>query len=61
MALWLNSRPLLLASKSTARRALLEGAGIPVEIEPADVDERGIEERAGLGDPGKVAGVGGGV
>ena len=47
MPLWLAAEPLVLASKSAARRALLEGAGMPIEIEPADIDERGIEERAG--------------
>ena len=47
MPLWLAGRPLVLASKSAARRALLEAAGIPVEIEPADIDERGVEARAG--------------
>jgi len=57
MALWLGLQPLLLASKSTARRALLEGAGIPVEIVPADIDERGIEAQAGLKGPGEVAGL----
>jgi septum formation protein len=55
MALWLAPRPLLLASKSTARRVMLEAAGIPVEIEPADIDERGIEARAGISDPGQAA------
>lgn len=55
MALWLGSQPLLLASKSAARRALLEAAGVPIEIEPADIDERGIEARAGLTDPGQAA------
>ncbi len=55
MALWLATQSLMLASKSAARRAVLESAGIPVEIEPADVDERGIEERAGLSDPCTVA------
>ncbi|CAN0476917.1 unnamed protein product, partial [Phaeothamnion confervicola] len=48
-------RPLVLASKSAARRAVLEGAGLPVEIAPADVDERGIEERAGVSDPAAAA------
>ena len=55
MPLWLDSRPLVLASKSASRRALLEAAGIPVEIHPADVDERGIEASAGRDDPGEVA------
>jgi len=50
MSLWLAARPLVLASKSAARRALLEAAGVPVEIEPADIDERAVEARAGLDD-----------
>jgi septum formation protein len=55
MTLWLAEHPLLVASKSAARRALLEGAGVPIEIEPADIDERGIEARAGVEDPGSAA------
>lgn len=55
MALWLDPRPLVLASKSAARRALLEAAGIPIEIEPADVDERGVEARAGVSAPAEAA------
>src|SRR3569833_256853 len=50
MPLWLAAHPLVLASKSAARRALLEAAGIPLEIEPADIDERAVEARAGAGD-----------
>jgi septum formation protein len=55
MSLWLAARPLMLASKSAARRALLEAAGIPVEIEPANIDERAVEARAGFEDGEKVA------
>jgi septum formation protein len=55
MSLWLADRPLLLASKSTGRRLLLQGAGIPIEVLAADIDERAIEAKAGLGDPGEVA------
>lgn len=44
MSLW-KAGPLVLASKSEARRALLEAAGIPVVIDPADIDERGMEAR----------------
>lgn len=55
MSLWLGSAPLVLASRSRARKALLEAAGIPVEINAADVDERRIEAQAGLCDPGEIA------
>jgi septum formation protein len=48
MPLWLAAHPLVLASKSEARRALLEAAGIPIEIDPADIDERAVEARADL-------------
>ena len=40
------SEPVILASKSAARRALLEGAGVPVEISVAGVDEDAV--KAGL-------------
>ena len=36
--------PIVLASKSASRRALLAGAGLPFEVEPADIDERGVEQ-----------------
>jgi septum formation protein len=55
-AFWLESRPLLLASKSEGRRLALSQAAIPFEIAPAEVDERAIEAqviRAG-GDPDAV-------
>ena len=47
MSLWLAAQPLVLASKSAARRAIIEAAGIPLEIVAADIDERGVEARAG--------------
>lgn len=55
MSLWLAEAPLVLASKSASRRALLQGAGIPIEVLAADIDERGVEVKAGLADPGAVA------
>jgi septum formation protein len=55
MALWLAARKLVLASKSESRRAILESAGIPIDIVPADIDERAIESRAGNSDPGDIA------
>jgi septum formation protein len=41
--LWLGKAPLVLASKSPARRALLEGAGLPFETVAAEIDERAVE------------------
>lgn len=55
MGLWIAAEPLVLASKSTARRALLAGAGIAVEILPADIDERGIEAKAPAQEAGAAA------
>jgi septum formation protein len=53
--LWLAEEPLVLASRSESRRAVLAGAGIAVEILPADIDERGIETQAGRKPPGEIA------
>jgi septum formation protein len=44
--LWLAPQPLVLASRSSARRVMLEAAGIPIELAAADVDERAVEARA---------------
>jgi septum formation protein len=55
MALWLANRPLVLASSSTARQAILRDAGIRVEVDPADIDERLIEERADPAGAGEIA------
>jgi len=46
MSLWLLPDPLVLASSSAIRRAVLEAAGIPVEVRPAELDERVIEGQA---------------
>lgn len=57
MALWRADQPLVLASKSGSRRALLEAAGIPIEVCPADIDERAVEAagaRSGAGDVAKL-------
>jgi septum formation protein len=54
MSLWLAAEPLVLASQSKVRRALLEAAGIPVEARPAHLDERAIEQQV-TGGPGDVA------
>jgi septum formation protein len=55
MPLWLAAAPLVLASRSVVRRTLLEAAGIPVEICPADIDERGVEAGAPLQAPVAIA------
>jgi len=47
MSLWLAPEPLLLASRSAARRAMIEAAGIPVDIAATDIDERAVEASAG--------------
>ena len=54
MSLWLSDQPLVLASQSRVRRAVLEAAGIPVEARPAHLDERAIEQGV-TGGPGDVA------
>lgn len=43
--LWAAEAPLALASKSSARRALLEAVGLRAEVVAADVDERAFEAR----------------
>lgn len=53
--LWRERQPLILASQSAPRRSLLVNAGIDVEAIPADIDERAIQQRSGLTDPGGIA------
>jgi septum formation protein len=55
MPLWLAARPLVLASKSAIRRTMLADAGIPVEVAPADIDERTLENGATTRDAGEIA------
>jgi septum formation protein len=55
MTLWLAPQPLILASRSRARQAVLANAGIPFEAIPADIDERRIAQSSGLSSPGEVA------
>lgn len=55
MPLWLAGRPLLLASKSKVRRSLLIAAGVPVEVRPAELDERVVETDARTEEPNGVA------
>jgi septum formation protein len=55
MPLWLAANPLLLASRSSVRRSLLTAAGVPIEVQPADLDERGLEAGAATLSPGATA------
>jgi septum formation protein len=55
MTLWLGKEPLVLASQSKARQALLANAGIEFESDPADIDERAIQASSGLSVPGDIA------
>jgi septum formation protein len=57
MALWLAAEPLVLASRSSARRALLQAAGLPVEVWPAEIDERATESALAGGGAGAVAAI----
>jgi septum formation protein len=55
MSIWRGKHPLILASQSRARQALLANAGIAFDAIPADIDERGIQRTSGLSAPGDVA------
>jgi septum formation protein len=41
--LWIEPWPLVLASASAPRAEMLRAAGIPIEVVPADLDERRLE------------------
>jgi septum formation protein len=55
MTIWRGQSPLVLASQSRARQALLGNAGIAFEAMPADIDERAIQQTSGLLKPGEIA------
>lgn len=55
MTVWLGSQPLILASQSLARQALLLNAGIPFDPIPAGIDERAVQHACGLTTPGEIA------
>ena len=46
MPFWLSPDPLILASRSKVRQRLLAAAGIPIDVRPADLDERELEARS---------------
>jgi septum formation protein len=55
MSLWRGPYPLILASQSRARKALLANAGISFETAPAHIDERSIQQGSGLSSACKIA------
>jgi septum formation protein len=56
MQFWSAPSPLILASKSLARRTMLSAAGIPIEIVQAQIDERAVERTLGeKRDPDQLA------
>ena len=55
MTFWREKYPLVLASQSHARQALLAGAGIGFEAVPAEIDERAVQRASGLSAAGEIA------
>jgi septum formation protein len=55
MSLWRGKDPLILASQSRARRALLANAGIEFEAVAAEIDERAVQQASSLSAPGDIA------
>ncbi|ASJ89839.1 Maf family nucleotide pyrophosphatase [Porphyrobacter sp. CACIAM 03H1] len=49
------TKPLILASKSASRRAMLDAAGVGYESVPADIDERAVEAGLAGASPAEVA------
>jgi len=55
MSLWRGTYPLILASQSRARQALLANAGIEFEAVAAEIDERTVQQASSLSGPGDIA------
>jgi septum formation protein len=55
MSLWRGKDPLILASQSRARQALLANAGIEFEAVAAEIDERAVQQASSLSAPGDIA------
>jgi len=55
MTLWRADQPLVLASQSASRQALLHNAGLPFDAIPSVIDERAIQAGSGLHSPGEIA------
>jgi septum formation protein len=54
MTIWRGTKPLVLASQSSARQMLLANAGIAFEAIPAGLDERAIELASALSAPEEI-------
>jgi septum formation protein len=55
MTLWRGKHPLVLASQSLTRQALLANAGLDFEAVAAELDERAVQQASGLLAPGDIA------
>ncbi|MEH6951948.1 Maf family protein [Nitrobacter sp. NHB1] len=55
MAVWREPKPLILASQSRVRQALLANAGLSFETIPAAIDERAVERSCGLTTGAEIA------
>jgi len=55
MTFWRGDAPLILASRSHARKMLLANAGLDFEAIPADIDERELQEASKLSSPRDIA------
>jgi septum formation protein len=55
MTMWRGTKPLILASQSPARQALLANAGIAFEAIPAELDELAMQLASALSAPGEIA------
>jgi septum formation protein len=55
MAVWREPTPMILASQSQVRQALLANAGLSFETIPAAIDERAIQRNSGLTTGSEIA------
>jgi septum formation protein len=55
MTLWRGTYPLILASQSRTRQALLANAGLSFEAVPADLDEREVQQASGISAASDIA------
>lgn len=51
----IEQSPIVLASQSASRKAMLEAAGIAFTARPAKIDERALEQQLGAAEPAVVA------